>query len=289
MKTWTRQGSVFGKPIAWTATTIPGSNESYWAPDISFFNGKWHLYYSVSTFGRRRSAIGLATNVTLNPQRADYAWKDEGVVVESTQESDYNAIDPNVVLDKNQQPWLSFGSFWGGLKLIQLDAATGKPKKEAQLLPIASRPRVRPTNGAIEAPYIIRHGDYYYLFASFDLCCKAVESTYNIQVGRAKEVTGPYLDREGKPMTEGGGTLVLSSSQRWRGPGHNAVYQDGKTDWLVYHAYDAEDRGASKLHIEPITWDAEGWPRVPSSSLPAPQPQAQPQPQPQPQTQTPAP
>jgi arabinan endo-1,5-alpha-L-arabinosidase len=116
---WRLAGRVFSPPPAWTAETIPGSNDHFWAPDISFFNGKWHLYYSVSTFGKNRSAVGLATNVTLNPSRPDYQWKDEGLVVESKPGDDWNAIDPNLTLDDKKQPWLSFGSFWGGNQVSQ--------------------------------------------------------------------------------------------------------------------------------------------------------------------------
>jgi arabinan endo-1,5-alpha-L-arabinosidase len=268
---WLRQGRVFADPIPWTAAAIPGSTDHYWAPDISFFNGKWHLYYSVSTFGRNRSAIGLATNKTLDSKRPDYRWKDEGLVVESNPGDNWNAIDPNLALDEKKQPWLSFGSFWGGIKLQKLDAATGKPAKPtdkepvpAPLYSVSSRPHTGGIAGAVEAPYIVRHGRFCYLFVSFDFCCKGVESTYNIRVGRSAKITGPYVDREGKAMTEGGGTLVRSGSGRWRGPGHNAVYHENNRDWLVYHAYDADDNGVSKLRIEEMAWDAAGWPKMPS-------------------------
>jgi arabinan endo-1,5-alpha-L-arabinosidase len=265
MVTWQLQGRAFAQPIPWTSTTIPGSTDYYWAPDISFFNGKWHLYYSVSTFGKNRSAIGLATNVTLNPARPDYQWKDEGSVFESNLTDDWNAIDPNLAIDEKGQAWLTFGSFWSGIQMIKLDSKLGIPTdKVAQIYHLASRPRGGEIKGSIEAPFIFRHGGYFYLFASFDFCCRGVRSTYNVRVGRARKITGPYVDREGKPMLEGGGTMVVSGSGRWHGTGHNAVYHEGKTDWLVYHAYDGEDFGASKLRIEKMTWDAAGWPEVPS-------------------------
>jgi len=263
MVTWQRQGRAFEQPMAWTATTIPGSRDHYWAPDIIFFNGRWHLYYSVSTFGKNHSVVGLATNITLDPARPDYEWKDAGPVIESKPGDDWNAIDPNIVLDENGQPWLSPGSFWSGIKLVKIDLATGKPAKDAQIHALASRPRTPDIQGSIEGPYIMRRGGFYYLFASFDFCCRGANSTYNIRVGRAA-VTGPYLDREGKAMLDGGGTLVLSGSGRWRGPGHNSIYRENGTDWLVYHAYDAEDNGLSKLRVESLQWDAAGWPHAPS-------------------------
>lgn len=265
MVTWGRPERVFEKPIDWTAATVPGSTDYYWAPDISFFNGRWHLYYSISTFGKNRSAIGLATNTTLDPRRPGYHWKDEGIVVESKQADDWNAIDPNIALDEKGNPWLSFGSFWSGIKLVRIDASTGKrDERDSQLFSLASRPRGGDIKGAIEAPYIIRRGKFYYLFASFDICCRGAASTYNVRVGRAGKITGPYVDRDGQPMLEGGGKRLLWGRERWKGPGHNAVYREKSADWLVYHSYDAEDRGTPKLRIEKMTWTADGWPEAPS-------------------------
>lgn len=261
MKTWERQGRVFEKVPSWTGEKIPGSRDYFWAPDLSFFAGKWHLYYSVSTFGKNRSAIGLATNVTLDPKHPDFQWKDEGVIIETHPRDDWNAIDPNVILTSDGEAWLSIGSFWSGIKMIQLDPTTGKVAKDASLISIASRPNTPDIRGAIEAPFIVQHGDFFYLFVSFDRCCQGAESTYNVRVGRASKITGPYVDRDGKPMLKGGGTLVRAGEERWRGPGHNAIYRENGTDWLVYHAYDAEDRGMAKLRIEQLQWDAEGWPQ----------------------------
>lgn len=114
---------------------------------------------------------------------------------------------------------------------------------------------------------MLRKGAYFYLFVSFDFCCRGVESDYNIRVGRSESVTGPYIDRDGKAMLDGGGTLLLSGSKRWRGPGHNGIYTDSTTDWLVYHAYDADQIGISKLRIEALVWDADGWPIAPSQAF----------------------
>ncbi len=265
MITWEQHGRVFEQKIPWTSETIPGSTDYYWAPDISFFNGKWHLYYSVSTFGKNRSAIGLATNATLDRTRPDYRWNDEGLVIESKLSDDWNAIDPNIALDEKKQPWLSAGSFWSGVKLIKLDRKTGKPANTPhELVSLAGRERGGAIKGAIEAPFIVHRKGFYYLFVSFDLCCRGTASTYNIRVGRSSKITGPYSDRDGKPMMEGGGTLLVSSSQRWRGPGHNAVFHENGADWLVYHAYDAEAFGAPKLRIEKLNWSSNGWPETPS-------------------------
>ncbi len=258
MTQWEFCGRVFKENPQWVRDAI-GRVTDLWAPDISFFNGKWHLYYSASTFGKNRSAIGLATNATLNPDDAQYGWVDEGLVIESKPTDNWNAIDPNFALDETGQPWLALGSYWSGLKLIQLDPATSKPVGGSNLVAIAGG---RPSPNAIEAPFIIRRGEYFYLFFSVDFCCRGVDSTYNIRVGRATQISGPYADRDGKTLLSGGGTLVLAGSKRWRGPGHNAIFRDdnSKTDWLVYHAYDADEVGIAKLRIQGLGWDADGWP-----------------------------
>ena len=144
----------------------------------------------------------------------------------------------------------------------KIDATTGKlSAADTKLYSLASRPRSAELPGAVEAPAIVRREGYYYLFVSFDFCCRGTNSTYHIRVGRSKQVTGPYLDRESRDMMEGGGTLVISGGKRWRGPGHCAVLRDQSGDKLVYHAYDADARGASTLRITSISWEAD-WPKV---------------------------
>ncbi len=268
--TWEFCGRVFERYPAWTPEVNPQLVDA-WAPDISFFNGKWHLYYSVSTFGSQNSAIGLATNVTLDPDSPDYAWVDEGEVLRSQPGDPWNAIDPNLALDEEGQPWLAFGSFWEGIHLHKLDPATGKlAAGDPTFYKLASRRGGPDQTDAIEAPFILRRDGYYYLFASFDACCRGAESTYNVRVGRSEQITGPYVDREGRAMTEGGGTLILQAYGQWAGPGHNGLLveegPEGDTTWIVYHAYDARQIGIPKLRIEPLVWDAEGWPSLPSQA-----------------------
>ena len=259
---WRLCGDVFAHLPEWAVKDVPGLR-GLWAPDISYFNGQYHLYYSVSTFGSNRSSIGLATNQTLDPASDKYRCVDQGKVIGSNVSDDWNAIDPNVVFDEQDQPWLAFGSFWSGIKLRKLERATGQLSSQDQTLySLASRPRSSDSPGAIEAPTIIRKNNYYYLFVSFDFCCRGKDSTYNIRVGRARRVTGPYIDRSGKPMMEGGGTLVIAGAGRWAGPGHCAVLHGKDGDHLVYHAYDTEWRGVSTLRIASIRWDAEGWPTI---------------------------
>jgi arabinan endo-1,5-alpha-L-arabinosidase len=264
---WTICGYVFEKLPEWATKEIQKARDA-WAPDISYYNGKYHLYYSVSTFGRNDSAIGLATNETLDPNSTNYKWVDQGLVVRSYEgKDDWNAIDPQLVIENENNVWLTWGSFWSGIKMRCIDPKTGKlSTKNTTLYSLASRPRTSshqtpPTEGSIEAPFIIRHSGYWYLFVSFDFCCRGAKSTYNIRVGRSHHVTGPYIDKDGKPMTEGSGSLVIeATTPKWRGPGHNSVLQEKNEDYLVFHAYNGET-GRSELKISTIVWE-NGWPRV---------------------------
>ena len=205
---WTLPIRVFEKALPWTNTTIPGSRDFYWAPDISFFNHKWHLYYAVSTFGKNRSAIGLATNATLDPKSPSYKWVDEGPAFQSYATDNYNAIDPNISFDEKGKPWLSVGSFWSGIKILPIDLATGMPERPKDPpIGIANRPE-KP--GAIEAPFIVRHGRSFYLFSSFDFCCRGIRSTYNIRVGRSSSIFGSVPGPGRQEHAGGWGDSALS-------------------------------------------------------------------------------
>jgi arabinan endo-1,5-alpha-L-arabinosidase len=267
---WKLCGHVFDRIPAWIHEASPTTKE-LWAPDISFFQGRFHLYYAYSAFGVNTSGIALATNETLDPQSPKYHWQDEGLVMKSTQADDFNAIDPNIVFDEKGQPWLSFGSFWGGIKMRRIDPVTGKPSAaDPKLYSLASR--AKPDNPeppkpglpadwqAVEAPFIVRHGDYFYLFVSFDLCCRGTHSTYRTMVGRSRHVTGPYVDADGKPMLEGGGTQLLQPNSRWLGPGGESLLLRSEGDIIVFHAYDAIT-GKPALQISTLTW-ADGWPHA---------------------------
>jgi arabinan endo-1,5-alpha-L-arabinosidase len=258
MKHWVTAGVVFHVMPDWISSMFPEKSDA-WAPDISFFNGEYHLYYAISTFGSNCSVIGLATNKTLNGNSPEYRWVDRGAVLESKKGDDWNAIDPNLCLDENGTPWLSFGSFWSGLKIVKLDKLTGKPAGgELDLSPLARRPD---QPDAIESPFIIHRKNYYYLFASFDFCCRGAQSTYNVRVGRSKNITGPYMDMEGVSMLDGGGSEILTGTERWKGPGGESLYRDVRGRWwMTYHAYDAKNSGIPTLRINRIKWSQAGWP-----------------------------
>jgi arabinan endo-1,5-alpha-L-arabinosidase len=269
MKEWQQEPRIFDEPPGWAVERVPGFRGHIWAPDISYHQGTYYLYYSVSTFGSNLSCIGLATNTTLDPEDPTYRWEDHGAVVASVPGRDmWNAIDPNMVMDESGTPWLSFGSFWKGIKLFKLNERMDAPAEPQEWHTISSRPRDIYTDereageGAVEAPFIIRKGNFFYLFVSFDFCCRGIESTYKIMVGRSEKVTGPYLDKEGRSMALGGGTLLLEGNKSWPGVGHNAFCSFEGVDYLVYHAYDAEDNGRSKLKINKVSWDDQDWPEV---------------------------
>ncbi|MFL6449611.1 MAG: arabinan endo-1,5-alpha-L-arabinosidase [Bryobacteraceae bacterium] len=268
---WTLAGKVFDKLPEWAITEIPGTRGGFWAPDISFHNGVYRLYYAVSTFGKNDSAIGLATSKTLDQRSPDYKWIDQGLVFRSHKGDDFNAIDPNLAVDQKGRQWLDFGSFWGGIKMIQIDKETGKPSRTAhKIYSLASRFRqdsvsdtavAAPPKNSIEAAFIVRRGRFFYLFVSFDYCCKGANSTYNVVVGRSREITGPYRDRAGRLMAEGGGTRLTTGTSLWRGPGHAGVLlQQGSPDLVVFHAYDATS-GKPFLQISTLTWEND-WPEV---------------------------
>lgn len=263
LKTWRLLGSALPAVPAWALEKVPGARD-LWAPDIAWWQGRWLLYYSVSRFGTRRSVIGLATSSTLNPDTPGHPWRDEGLVVESSDSVDWNAIDPHFAVDEQGAPWLAFGSYWGGIKLVRLNPRTCKPLEGAPLRTLAARPEAK----AVEAPYLLRREGWHYLFASYDHCCRGASSTYKIRVGRSRRIGGPYRDRQGRLLTENGGTLVVQGEARWRGPGHCAVVRDGSRDLLVYHAYDAGQNGVPTLRIAQLRWDAQGWPSVPAPPAP---------------------
>ena len=260
LKRWTWKGAVFPTIPDWAAKDIEGTR-GIWAPDISYSNGEYRLYYSISTFGKNRSAIGLAVATELDPEAPASGWTDRGKVFESTFRDDFNAIDPNVFDDAEGRQWMVFGSFWTGIKMIRLDPATGMRSAEDDKIYSVARRR---NPGAVEAPFVIRRNGYYYLFASFDFCCRGAKSTYFTVVGRSKSPTGPYEDRDGKAMMDGGGFPVLHASLdetgRFVGPGHPAILAADGQHYIVYHAYDTQNDGAPTLRIQPLGWTADDWP-----------------------------
>ncbi|GAA1849396.1 arabinan endo-1,5-alpha-L-arabinosidase [Myceligenerans crystallogenes] len=269
--TWADAGTAWdqaGDPewVRDPGSGVPGV-ENYWAPEAYRHGDTWYLYYSASTFGSNDSAIGLATGKTLDPADPAYGWADQGVVVRSVPgETNWNAIDPGVVEDRDGRPWLFFGSFWGGIQVVPLEWPSGKVPGGAEPVRIASRAGL--AENMIEAPFVVERDGWYYLFVSWDKCCSGVDSTYRIVVGRSREVTGPYLDADGKDMLLGGGTPVAGTQGRMIGPGGQTVSvvgERGSADssyYLAFHFYDGDNAGSPTLAVREIEWDEEGWPSV---------------------------
>jgi arabinan endo-1,5-alpha-L-arabinosidase len=260
---WTDAGFIGEGVPAWVRPAIGVQPSELWAPTISRLGERFFLYYSASRFGVNTSTIGLAINDHFDPLHPADGWEDQGLVVATTTTDDFNAIDPSRIDTPDGRAWLAFGSFWSGIKMRELDPVGGKLKAGAETLhSLASRGR-----GAIEAPSLLRHGDYYYLFVSFDRCCAGVASTYRIIVGRSDAVIGPYVDREGRPLLAAGGTQLAATTGRFIGPGGQEAFTTPAGDLIVFHYYDGDGAGIPKLAMTTIRWTMDGWPEfdIPNS------------------------
>lgn len=249
---WTLSGTVFGdKDPSWLTEEVPGYG--IWAPSVYKIKDKFYLYYCISTAGSQNSAIGMAVNTTLDMNSPDYKWEDKGVVIRSFTGDEYNCIDPNIITDDNGDVFLTFGSYWNGIYQRQIDPDSGLlSSNHTELYHISKR---YANNGAIEAPYLIKRGDYYYLFTAFN----PMDNTYHNSVGRSADIHGPFVDRDGKPMLEGGGTAVTQGLSELLMPGHASIFLDGDGQYYLVSEYFREN-SASILLIGTIYWDEEGWP-----------------------------
>jgi arabinan endo-1,5-alpha-L-arabinosidase len=250
LASWSSAGAAFsGATTSWVSSEVPQASD-LWAPDLSFFNDQYHIYYSASSFGSNTSCIGHATRDSM----ASGSFTDHGPVICSGGGDSYNAIDANIIIDIDDKVWMFFGSHWDGIKAIELDS-TGM-STVGEIYDIAARPQ---SPRAIEAPFVVRRCGYYYLFVSFDQCCNNWNDgvPYNIRVGRAVSLLGPYVDKEGTDMyPDGGGTLLLGPGGGYQALGHNAVVFSGGKAYNIYHAYNP----GSQLRVAELAWDDEGWP-----------------------------
>ncbi|OLT15480.1 arabinan endo-1,5-alpha-L-arabinosidase [Pseudonocardia sp. CNS-139] len=252
-RTWRFAGTVWDAIPEWLRTAVPGVG-NLWAPELHRHGGTYYLYYAASVFGTNTSVIALATNTTLDPADPHYTWVDRGPVVRSGPADEFNAIDPGVVEDEHGTPWMAFGSFWSGIRMVRLEWPSGLPAPGAEgLVRLADR---RADPNAVEAAYVVRRGGWYYLFTSWGQCCKGLESDYRIVVGRSAAVTGPYADRDGRRLLDGGGTTLLATAGDRVGPGGQSV--SGPT--IAYHYYDATAGGAYRMALRRIGWTGDGWP-----------------------------
>lgn len=254
--TWTESGAIPGGLPAWVSKELGYRPRNIWASTVSVLGDVTYLYYSASSFGKNNSAIGLMTNAGFDPMHPAEGWIDQGLVFRSRAGDWFNAIDP-FRIDAGDRAFLAFGSHWDGIRMIELDPASGLRTGDSEPLRLASR-----NGAAVEAPAILAHEGQFFLFVSFDACCRGLASTYRIMVGRAETIEGPYLDRDGTTMLDGGGTELLKSTGRFRGPGGQEVFMVGGEPWLAFHYYDRDAGGAPKLQLAPLGFDAEGWPEI---------------------------
>lgn len=243
--------AVEGLP-AWAAEYVPKAVH-YWSPDVAYFAGRYHLYYALAGGGTNQACIGHASASKLG---LIGAWMDDGAPLICTPaDSDWHAIDPSVFVEGDGAAWLLIGSAGTGLRLLELDADGARTEAPPTIV------AARPDGGVIQASTLTRHGEFYYIFASFDLCCRGVDSTRSIRFGRSSSRLGPYFDRDGTPLLEGGGSVLLEAGPRWKGPGSNDVVYRGEESYSFYFAYDADNAGRTSLRLSTLTWDEDGWPR----------------------------
>ena len=224
------------------------------APDaIKIGNRYLVVYGATGGGGGHKGAILTMWNKTLDPKSPDFKYTDPIVVATSDGYEDNDAIDPGLMLDPTtKRLWLTYGTYFGFIRLVELDPNTGK-----------RRDGNKPVNVAItcEASDLLFHDGWYYLLATHGSCCDGANSTYNVVVGRSKQITGPYLDNVGRSMLEGGGKMVVATRGELIGPGHfgRMVIDKGVEKMSIHYEADLEQGGRSVLGILPLLWK-DGWP-----------------------------
>lgn len=258
---WEVVGNAFAVPAVWKE-----GGGGYWAPDITKRGETYYLYYSFSTWGDPNPCIGLGTSA--QPEgpfedlgRAVFCSDDIGVE---------NSIDP-FIWEEGDTWTMIWGSF-DGIYAVALSEDGTEPVGEP----------VQLADTRFEAPFVIRRNGYYYLFVSSGSCCDGEWSTYTLHVGRSRNLTGPYVDAQGRSLLEGGDRVVLERNETWVGPGHSSVVRDDAgVDWLVYHAIPQDDprlpNGTNRRPalLDRITWQG-GWPVVNGGQGPSSTPQSAP-------------
>jgi arabinan endo-1,5-alpha-L-arabinosidase len=276
MRKWQLEGAVFNEIPPWLVEKIPVADH-IGAPDITYYNGRYLLFYQSHNPNTCDAATGLTINQTLNPADPDYEWVDQGLILRSepfyegveiycgNEKATFNAIDAHFFQDSDGKPWMVFGSTIGGIKIVALDPQTLQLADEHEFITLAQRWLLQ-DDPIIEAPYIVQRHGYYYLFMSFNHCCLEEKTQYQVRVGRAEKVTGPYYDKSGWPLYLGGGSLVIDrvtdKDGDFIGTGHNNVFAENGQDWLVHHAKKPAEDYKAYLNIRKLDWEEDSWPTV---------------------------
>ncbi|MCF0216903.1 MAG: family 43 glycosylhydrolase [Fibrobacteraceae bacterium] len=266
MVTWASKGRALGDASGWDNwlhQAVGGKHDGIWAPDIFQMDGQYGIFYCGSVFGKRTSAIGLATNSSMSLSNPSAGWTDKGEIVRTTNTNNYNAIDADVVKTVEGEYWMTFGS-WnaGGIRLVKLDGNTGKlALDDKNNYMIATR------NGSgIEGPSLIEHGGQYFLFTAWDVCCKQgdeiEQTTYKTAMGRADKVNGTYKDRSGKELNSGGGTILMQRYSRYVGPGGGEAFKDLNRIRFVHHYYDLTGDKFNHIHVRDLVFTDDNWPEM---------------------------
>lgn len=265
---------VYITPPAWTTQAVPSFTGIFWAPDLEYFNGQYHLYYSVSEFGTIDSAIGLATTPTLDRNSPNYGWTDQGKIIQSdalgfespnTDTTFINAIDPSILAASDGRLWMTWGSYSSGIYVTEMNPTNGN-RLNTNSLDAALVANNAPSGGwgsTLEGASLLEDNGYYYLFFNDGGCCSGTDSTYEIRVGRSTSPTGPFLDKEGVDLRNGGGSIFLDDNGRYIGPGHfERLIDTDNTEYYSTHYYDGDQVGAPKLDRRQLFWTSDDWPSV---------------------------
>ncbi|MBD1365554.1 family 43 glycosylhydrolase [Mucilaginibacter sp. ZT4R22] len=226
------------------------------APDVMKIGDRYLITYGATgggLAGGHNGKILTMWNKSLDPKSPDFKYSEAVVVASSDGIEDNDAIDPALLLDPNDgRLWLSYGTYFGYIRLVELDPKTGKRVKGNKALNIAID---------CEATDLLYRDGWYYLLGTHGTCCDGPNSTYNIVVGRSRKVTGPYLDNMGRDMLKGGGKMVVAAGDRLIGPGHfgRIVVSNGVEKMSCHYEADLDQSGRSVLGIRPLLWE-NGWP-----------------------------
>ena len=226
------------------------------APDVIKIGDRYLVAYGATgggLGGGHNGRIFTMWNKTLDPQSPDFKYSEAVIVASSDGLEDCDAIDPSLLLDPTDgRLWLTYGTYFGFIRIVELDPKTGKRVEGNQ-----------PVNIAIdcEATAMMYRDGWYYLLGTHGTCCDSANSTYNIRVGRSKKVTGPFLDNMGIDMLRGGGKLVVAANGRYVGPGHFGLIDlgAGVQKFSCHYEADLDRGGRSILDIRALLWK-NGWP-----------------------------